>query len=161
MAFAITTGVPVAVAAPTHANMIALETTVDTANAAVGKLAYVTNSAGRGILKNVVEGPSGVGRFLLQGSEMNGYPVYVTNAACATCGAGSSGNLVVFGNWADLCVAQWGGYDITIDPYTIAHEGQVRITINAYFDAKGLRGTVASGTGFNDYKTSFSTLAIV
>lgn len=161
MAFAITTGVPVAVAAPTHANMIALETTVDTANALAGNLAYITNSAGRGKLKQTVLGPSGVGRMLLENGEMNGYPVYVTNAAPATCGAGSSGNLVAFGNWADLCVAQWGGYDITIDPYTVAHEGQVRIVINAYFDAKGLRGTVASGSGFNDYITSFSTLAIV
>jgi len=161
MAFGITTGDTDAVVTPTHATIVAMETAVDVTNALDGNLGYVTNSYGRGILKNIVEGPSGVGRFLLEDGEMNGYPVYVTNSASHTCGAGSSGNLLVFGNWADLCIAQWGGYDITVDPYTVAHEGQVRIVINAYFDAKGLRGTVASGSGFDDYKTSFAKKAII
>jgi hypothetical protein len=108
-----------------------------------------------------MQGPSGVGRYLLEDGNMNGYPVLVTNSASHTCGAGSSGNLLTFGNWNDLCITQWGGYDITVDPYTVASEGQVRIVINCYFDAKGLRGTVASGSGFNDYTVSFNTIAII
>jgi HK97 family phage major capsid protein len=39
----------------------------------------------------------------------------------------------------ELVIGQWGGYDITVDPYTKAADGQVRLVINAYFDAK-LRG---------------------
>lgn len=161
MAFGITTGVPAAVITPDYSDIVAMETAVDVTNALDGNLAYITNGTGRGILKTIVQGPSGVGRFLLEDGEMNGYPVYVTNAATNSCGAGSSGNLLVFGNWADLCIAQWGGYDITVDPYTVAPEGQVRIVINAYFDAKGLRGSVASGSGYDDYKTSFAKKAII
>ena len=150
------------VVTPTYADIVALETAVDTANALDGNLAYITNSAGRGILKNIIQGPSGVGRYLLEDGEMNGYPVYVTNSASTSVGAGSSGNLLVFGNWADLCICQWGGYDITVDPYTVAHEGQVRLVINAYFDAKGLRGK-AAGTvsGFDYYTKSFDELGII
>lgn len=157
-----TVGPTKAVITPAYADVLALETNVDTANALQGKLGYITNSAGRGILKGIVQGPSGVGRYLMEKDEMNGYPVYVTNSATDSCGAGSSGNLLAFGNWQDLVITQWGGYDLTIDPYTVAHEGQVRIVVNAYFDAKGLRGS-ADGTisGTNYYATSFDTLGIV
>lgn len=161
MAFGITAGDTDAVVSPTHAVIVGMETSVDTSNALDGKLGYLTNGTGRGILKSVIEGPSGVGRWLLENGEMNGYPVYVSNSASSACGAGSSGNLLVFGNWADLCICQWGGYDITVDPYTVANEGQVRIVINAYFDAKGLRGNIASGSGYDDYNVSFAKKAIV
>jgi HK97 family phage major capsid protein len=160
MSFAITTGVPVAVATPTRSTVVGQETAIGTANVQAKNLAYITNSTGRGILKNIVEGPSGVGKFMLEDNQMNGYPVYVTNACPTDCGAGSSGSLLVFGNWADLCIGQWGGYDITVDPYTVAHKGEVRLVINAYFDAKGLRGSAASGSGYDDYITSFSAKAI-
>jgi HK97 family phage major capsid protein len=161
MGFGITTGAGAAVAVPTYASVVAMETAVDVTNALAGNLKYITNSYGRGILKNIMQGPSGVGRYLLEDGNMNGYPVLVTNSASHTCGLGSSGNLLVFGNWADLCITQWGGYDITVDPYTVAFEGQVRIVINAYFDAKGLRGTVVSGSGFDDYQISFAKAAII
>ena len=39
----------------------------------------------------------------------------------------------------ELVIGQWGSYDITVDPYTRAADGQVRLVINCYFDAK-LRG---------------------
>lgn len=156
-----TVGPTKAVVSPSYADVLALETAVDTSNALAGNLAYITNSAGRGLLKGTMQGPSGVGKYLLEEDTLNGYPVYVTNSVSASAGAGSSGNLLVFGNWADLCITQWGGFDITIDPYTVAHEGQVRIVVNAYFDAKGLRGKVGGTvSGYNYYAHSFDALGI-
>lgn len=150
-----------AVAAPTFSTVVGLETSVDTTNALMGNLAYITNGKGRGILKTT-PAVSGVSdKMLLEDGQMNGYPVLVTNSCSASAGAGSSGNLLVFGNWADLVIGQWGGYDITVDPYTVAPEGQVRIVINAYFDAKGLRGSRDSGSGIDYYANSFDALAIV
>lgn len=35
-----------------------------------------------------------------------------------------------------LVIAQWGGIDVTVDPYSKAADGQIRLVINAYFDAK-------------------------
>jgi hypothetical protein len=46
-----------------------METAVDVTNALDGNLAYITNGTGRGILKGIVQGPSGVGRYLLEDGE--------------------------------------------------------------------------------------------
>ena len=48
----------------------------------------------------------------------------------------------------ELVIGQWSGYDITVDPYTKAADGQVRLVINAYFDAK-LRGNKVAKAIFN------------
>jgi HK97 family phage major capsid protein len=143
--------------------MVGLETAVDVSNALDGNLAYITNGTGRGILKSIDKGVANdTGEMLMTDGMLNGYPVLVTNSAATTAGDDDTGELLVFGNWADLCIAQWGGYDITVDPYTAAATNQVKIVINAYFDAKGLRGTATtgSGTAADDYAKSFASLAI-
>ena len=147
----------------TNAALIGLETTVDTANALDGNLAYITNSIGRGLLKGIDKGVANdTGAFLCsEENKINGYPLLVTNSIVSTYGAAGSGNMVAFGNWKDLCIAQWGGYDITVDPYTAAKTNQVVIVINCYFDAKGLRGLIGAGAILDEYAKSFSALSIV
>ena len=173
MGYKITTGADTKAVSivPGWEDIVALETAVDIANAANGKLGYITNAGGRGILKTIQKtyflDPS-LGyalpgaAALLDGGIMNGYPAYVTNGCSKIAGDDDAGDLLVFGNWADLCIGQWGGYDITIDPYTVAKEGKVRIVVNAYFDAKGLRGTASTGSGTDadDYAVSFASTAI-
>jgi len=146
----------------TNAAMIGLETTVDTANALDGNLAYITNGIARGLLKGIDKGVANdTGDFLCsEENKINGYPLLVTNAIVSTYGAGGDGNMVAFGNWKDLCIAQWGGYDITVDPYSAAKTNQVVIVINAFFDAKGLRGVSGAGATLDEYALSFSALSI-
>jgi HK97 family phage major capsid protein len=48
----------------------------------------------------------------------------------------------------ELVIGQWGGYDITVDNFTKAVDGQVRLVINCYFDAK-LRGNKVAKALFN------------
>ena len=67
-------------------------------------------------------------RLLMQGNEVDGYPV-------------SASSNVVTGGWAfgdfrELVVAQWGSIDIVVDPYTLATKNAIRLVINAFFDAK-------------------------
>lgn len=45
----------------------------------------------------------------------------------------------LYGDFSNLAIGQWGAIDLTVDPYTLARSGQVRLVINAYFDAKILR----------------------
>lgn len=147
----------------TWAKMVGLEKDVDTSNALQGNLAYMTNAIGRGILKTVDKGTANdTGDYLMsEDNYMNGYPVLVTNSIVSTYGQGGDGNMVVFGNWADLMIGQWGGYDITIDPYTAAKTNQVVIVINAYFDAKGLRGVNGTaGVNLDEYALSFAAESI-
>lgn len=62
---------------------------------------------------------------------LNGYPVYFTPffGDPTTDDEGAS-----FGDWSQLVVAQFGGLDITIDPYTEAVNGMVKIVLNSYYD---------------------------
>jgi len=146
----------------TWAKMVGIESAVDTSNALQGNLAYMTNSIGRGLLKTVDKGTANdTGDYLMSEDNMiNGYPCLVTNSIVSTYGTGGDGNMVVFGNWADLMIGQWGGYDITVDPYSAAKTNQVVIVINAYFDAKGLRGAYSTGADLDEYAYSFAAESI-
>jgi HK97 family phage major capsid protein len=139
--------------------LVGLESTVDTSNALQGNLAYMTNSKGRGMLKTIDKGVTNdTGNFMMsEDNIINGYPCLVTNSIIETYGNTDTGSMVVFGNWADLMIGQWGGYDITVDPYTAAKTNQVVIVINAYFDAKGMRAVMAG----DNYALSFAALSIV
>jgi HK97 family phage major capsid protein len=156
--FGITGAAALTGATLTYAALVGLESSVDGANALDGNLAYITNSIGRGILKTTDKGVTNdTGDYLCSEDNMvNGYPLLVTNSIVSTYGNGNNGNMVVFANWRDLCIAQWGGYDITVDPYTLASTNCVRIVINSYFDAKGLRGGTTT-----DYDHSFAALSIL
>lgn len=45
----------------------------------------------------------------------------------------------IYGDFSNLAIGQWAGLDLLVDPYTLARSGQIRIVVNAYFDAKVLR----------------------
>lgn len=70
---------------------------------------------------------SGSGRLLYDAGYLDGYPV-LTSTNCAS-------GLGFVGVWPELIVGQWGAVDITVDQYTQAAAGKVRIVVNAYFDA--------------------------
>jgi HK97 family phage major capsid protein len=128
----------------TWAAIVALETAVANSNAALGNLGYLTNSKVRGAAKGIVR-DAGSGLFLWGsgygqsgvGLPMNGYQAAVTNAVPSTNVKGSSGAVcssLIFGNWADLMIGQWGGLVVTANPYALDLSGQVRVSINAYYD---------------------------
>lgn len=121
--------------AATYANVVGMETAVDTANA-LGSAKYITNAGGRGILKTTPK-VAGQPVFILgDNGEMNGYPVLVTNHVAKALQTGTDEFGVVFGDWSQYVIGQWGAIDLTVDAVSQALNGNVRIVINAYFDAK-------------------------
>jgi len=72
-------------------------------------------------------------------SDALGFPVHVTNSAAYNVFTTTGSAGLIFGNWADLIIGQWGGYDILVDPYTQAALGTVRLVVNCYFDAAAAR----------------------
>lgn len=135
------TGTPTYVVsgAASFANMIALETAVPVDEALVNNLAYITSVKGAGILKGTLRAASVAEGFILQNGQANGYPVYATTGMASGLQDGTDEEGIVFGNWADFVIGQWGALDITVDPYTQAGNGMVRLVINAFFDAKPRR----------------------
>jgi len=122
-------GVSTASGATTYATVVGLEGSIDTQNALQGKLAYITHPATKSTLKTTAKLTNGTA--IMEGETANGYPVYVSSAVPA--GTGPSHG-IVFANWNDLVIGQWGGLDIVIDPYTQAVAGKVRLIVNTNFN---------------------------
>lgn len=113
----------------TFADMVEMEEELEDANV-YGELTYIVSPSAKATLRTTAK-DAGSGLFVMENGEINGIKVLSTSA-CTNKG-------VVLGNFADYVIGQWGGIDLTVDPYTQAANGKVRLVINAYFDAKPRR----------------------
>ena len=119
---------------PTYADMVNMETELALLNADLGRLAYLTNPKIRGLFKTTLMS-DGVSGYVWSGNEINGYPAYASNFVPSNLTKGDASSkcsAVIFGNWNDLQILGWGGMDITVDPYTQADAGAVRIIMNTF-----------------------------
>lgn len=71
-------------------------------------------------------------QLVYEGGEVDGTP------AITTSNVGING-AYIYGDFSNLLVASWGNIEITVDEYTQATKGCVRLVVNAYFDAKVAR----------------------
>lgn len=116
-------------AAPTWANMVELESDVAIANADVGTMGYLTNAKVRGKLKTTSK-VSGQNGFVWEDGMVNGYTAAVSNQVPSNLVKGGSGavcSAIIFGNWSDLIIGQWGTLDLMVDPYSGSTSGTVRV----------------------------------
>jgi HK97 family phage major capsid protein len=132
--------------APTEALIIDLETALGNANAAAGSLAYLTNSRVRGKLKKTPResgtDASKIWDVRSPGAPLNGYATGVSNCVSNTLTKGSASavcSAIFFGNWADMVIAQWGGLDVLVNPYSLDTTGMIRISAAAFGDSAVLR----------------------
>lgn len=97
-------------------------------NKVYGNFHYIVSPAYKAELRKSKE-DAGSGQFVWENNEINGIPAL------------STGNCkgIVLGRFEDYVIAQWGGIDLTVDPYSQATNGKIRLVINAYFDAKPRR----------------------
>lgn len=123
-------------AAPTLSHLIDLESAVAIDNADVGALAYLTNAKVRGKLKktfaNATYGETpvyGEGRLDGEG-RCNGYRAVVSNNVPSNLTKGGASGVcsgIIFGNFADLIIAEWGALDILVDPYSLMTSGGLKV----------------------------------
>lgn len=116
-------------AAVTYADVVNMESTLEGKNV-TGNIQFIVSPSAKAVLKTTAK-VAGAAKFIMENNEIEGYPVLCSSAVA------SKG--VVMGNFADYVIGQWGGIDLTVDPYTQAANGKVRLVINAYFDAKPRR----------------------
>lgn len=123
--------------APTFANLVDLETALAVDNADMGALAFLTTPGIRGYLKKT-KLDAGSGQFIWgqDAQTLNGYSAAVSTQVPndLTKGTSSDANAIIFGNWNDLILASWGGFDIVVDPYTLATQATVRVVVNSWWD---------------------------
>ena len=111
----------------TYDNVLALESAVEENNGY--NFIFVANPKVKYALKGT-QMASGL-QMVYSAGEIDGYKAVVSNSVV-------DGGLVCL-DPRDLAVAQWGGVEITVDTVSRAIYGEVRLVVNAYFDAK-LRG---------------------
>ena len=63
-----------------------------------------------------------------------GRPAYSTNQV--------PGDVVIYGNFNDLILADWAGIDVVVDPYTLKKQGMIEITVTLWCDV-GVRHAVS------------------
>ena len=112
----------------TYLDVVNMEAALEDANV-YGDIKFIVAPTAKAILKTTQKGENA--GFIMQDGEVEGYGVY-SSSAVANKG-------VVMGNFADYVICQWGGIELTVDPYTQAANGKVRLVVNAYFDGKPRR----------------------
>ena len=111
------------------ADVVDLEAELDDANVNGEKL-YVMSNKAKAALRVMAKSTKST-QLVLENGEVDGTKAINTSMI--------SGKKYLYGDFSNLAIGQWGSIDLTIDPYTLARSGQIRIVVNAYFDAKILR----------------------
>jgi len=122
-------GVVADLATVNYSEIVGLETALESANVRGNKI-FIASPSAKGALKTTLKS-AGVAGYLMEGNDINGYNTLSTSAVPA--------KGLIFGCFEDYVIAQWGGIDLTVDPYSQAADGKVKLVINAYFDAKPRR----------------------
>ena len=115
-----------------YTDMVNLEKEVAVDNALSGSLSYVTNAKLIAKLKRT-EIASNTAKFVYDGGNVNGYPMYMSNQLPATYSTNTK-SAVIFGNFSDLLIGNWNGIDVVVDPYTAAGNRQVKIVTSLWTD---------------------------
>ena len=120
-------------------HVVGLESAAANANAVnTMRSGYLTNTKVRGKAKTVQKATNLP--FIWDDGEfpMNGHRALVTNNVPSNLTKGTSSgicsSMVFSSDWSMFVLGLFGGLDVTVDPYTLATSGQVRITLNQFFD---------------------------
>lgn len=110
--------------------LVGLEAKVEEANV-LGGISYIASPSARASFRNMMKGSRGTAQLAYTDGTLDGTPVYSTSNVEA--------KTFVVGDFSNLAIGSWGGWDIVVDNYTQAVNGMIRLVVNAYFDAALIR----------------------
>ncbi len=125
---------------PTWDHIVGLETAVAGVDADLGNLGYLTNTKVRGKLKRTsIEAATNAEKIwsrVSPATPLNDYRCGVTNLVPSNLvkAGGSSLSALIFGNYADALMGQWGGLEFLVNPYSKDTEGLIRLNCWTFFD---------------------------
>jgi HK97 family phage major capsid protein len=126
-------------AAPTHANVLALIKEVAIDNCDYGALAFLCSPSVRWKLQSTaIESghPERVWNPIVQ-DQLLGFRAGVTSLVPDNLTKGNQSQVcsaIIFGNWNEMTIGQFGAIDLTVDNLTKAKEYLVNLIINAFYD---------------------------
>lgn len=111
------------------ADLTDMEADLEEANV-YGDLKYIVSPKAKAALRNMAKSTKST-QLVYEAGEIDG-----TKALCTS---NVKGNNIIYGDFSQYIIGQWGNIDLTVDNVTLAANGQIRLVVNAYFDAKPLR----------------------
>jgi len=111
---------------------------VDNANALDGSLKFVTNPKVAALLKSTVKAASTAVYLMGDDSKVAGYDVVTSTIVPSTFTKGTSTGItspLIFGNWNEAIVAQWGAIELVVDPYSAGDNSQIVVRAYTFADA--------------------------
>lgn len=113
----------------TYAEICDTEATLETSNF-YGEMKYILSPKSKGTLRSIQKANNN-GSFIMENGEIDGTTVLSTSNVPSKYG--------IYGDFTQLLIGQWGSIDLTVDNITLAANGQIKLIINVFFDAKPLR----------------------
>lgn len=95
-----------------------------------GEKKYLMGNTAKATFRSMVKGNNNTG-MVLEANQIDGTPMINTSSVAT--------NKFAYGDFNYLAIGSWGDLDITVDLYTQAANGCIRLVINAFFDAVILR----------------------
>ena len=118
--------------ATSFAKVCGIEAGVEASNV-YGDMKYLLSCGAKADLRAMAKSSKNT-QLVYEDGSVDGVPAFTTsNVGNAASGA------YIYGDFSNLAIGSWGDIDITVDEYTQAVNGCVRLVVNAYFDAKVLR----------------------
>ena len=119
------------------AALVTKEADVEDANV-IGECKYILSNKAKAALRSMSKGTKSTQLVYENGAVDGTVALNTSNVA---------GKNYVYGDFSNLAIGSWGGVDLTVDPYTKAADGMIRIVVNMYVDAEVLRASAfATGT---------------
>lgn len=133
---------PTLLGAMSWAKIVDMETAVSEAGGLKGNLSYILHSKLYGNAKTLAKNNTGAGGLIVDGTGamLNGYKCLSTGNVAKEMNVAPSGTAdntgygAIFGNFADMIVANWGNLDITVDDKTLAGKAQIRLIVHSWWN---------------------------
>jgi HK97 family phage major capsid protein len=121
---------------PSWDTIVDAETNVFVANASSARMNYVVNPKTRGKLKKTKHAAGDLNYIMGVDGAVNGYNSAVSNHVPSNLTKGTGVNLsaLVFGDFSQLLINQWGFMDLSVDEFSRKKEGLVEVTVNVFID---------------------------
>lgn len=119
------------------AALVNKESDVEDANV-IGECKYILSNKAKAALRSMSKGTKST-QLVYENRSVDGTVALNTSNV--------AGKNYVYGDFSNLAIGSWAGVDLTVDPYTKAADGMIRIVVNMYVDAQILRAAAfATGT---------------
>lgn len=124
----------------TYRNILTQKAGIVSSGVNMDYFAYIVDPELEAVLKSTPKG-NGQGGFIIEDGKLAGDPYFVTHfiRETATFGSGDDDLYLGMGCWQYLAANQHGKVYLTVDPYTLADKGEIKITIRTRWSLTTLR----------------------